>query len=192
MVVRRCGSWKADRPLRSDGTGAPLRFVRLVLLAADAQNRASAPDAHDAAHAANARNAQQALDVGQACKLLAGRAAPPRARGFVHVGRPPSAARLASLPLRLALLQEGADALLGVGEGGVEGHDLLGVGVGLLGGHLELAVEGLLADSDDERAGFDYLLRERAGLSLKLAGRDHLVDEPFGPGFFGGDELAGE
>src|SRR5829696_1778455 len=117
-----------------------------------------------------------------------------RGPGFVrgpHRHRP-WAARLAPLPLRPALLQEGADALLGVGEGGVEGHDLLSVGVGLLGGHLELSVEGLLADSDDERAGFDYLLRERAGLSLKLVGRDHLVDETFGQGFFGGDELAGE
>ena len=47
MVVRRYGSWKADRPLRSDGTGASLRFVRLVFLAADAQDRASAADAQE-------------------------------------------------------------------------------------------------------------------------------------------------
>src|SRR5215212_310957 len=60
---------------------------------------------------------------------------------------------LPALPLRLALLEEGAHSLLGVGERGVEGHNLLGVRVRLLDGHLDLAVESLLPDPNDERAG---------------------------------------
>ena len=45
---------------------------------------------------------------------------------------------------------------------GVEGHDLFGVGVGLLRGQPELAVERLLADPYDQRAGVRDLLGQSA------------------------------
>src|SRR5215210_8384332 len=99
---------------------------------------------------------------------------------------------LSSLPLRLAFLEKRADTFLSVGEGGVEGHDLFSVGVSLIRGHLQLSVEGSFADADDERARLRYLLGESAGLCFQLLRRDHLIDESFGEGFFGGDELSGK
>src|SRR5439155_19214220 len=56
-------------------------------------------------------------------------------------------------PGRRPLLEEGAHALLSVGGQRVQGHDLLSVVVGRGLWHLELAVEGLLADPDHERRG---------------------------------------
>src|SRR5215211_2191933 len=97
-----------------------------------------------------------------------------------------------AFPLWLAFLEEGANALLGVGEGGVEGHDLFGVGVGLLRRHLELAVEGLLAQPHDERTGLYYLLRERPRLGIELLCGNHPVYEAFFEGFACRDELARE
>src|SRR5215204_1312968 len=99
---------------------------------------------------------------------------------------------LLSLPLRLALLEEGAHALLGVGEGGVEGHDLLGVRVRLLDGHFDLAVKSLLANPHDERAGIGDLLRQLPRLRLEFLRRHDPVDQSLGEGLLGGDEGAGE
>src|SRR3712207_9436441 len=86
---------------------------------------------------------------------------------------------LPALPLRLALLEKGADALLGVGEGGVEGHDLLGVRVRLLDGHLDLTVERLLADPHDERARLSDLLRQPLCLRVQILRGHDLVRQPF-------------
>src|SRR5215203_359868 len=91
----------------------------------------------------------------------------------------------ASLPLWLALLQEGAHALLGVSERGVEGHDLFGVGVCLLRGQPELAVERLLAYPYDQRAGLCDLFGQRTCLGLEVLRRNHPVDEAFREGFLG-------
>src|SRR5436305_15157746 len=72
---------------------------------------------------------------------------PPLCRG-APTPRPSSS--LLTLPGRLALFQEGADALLGVAGHGVHRHDGLGQVVGLALVEVDLAIEGLLAQPDDE------------------------------------------
>src|SRR5581483_1797573 len=75
---------------------------------------------------------------------------PPRCRGAPTPRRPGA---LLTLPTGGALLQEGADALLGVAGHGVHRHDGLGQVVGLALVEIDLAVEGLLAEADHQRAG---------------------------------------
>ena len=61
------------------------------------------------------------------------------------------AALIASAPHRLALPEEGGDALAGILRQHVLDHDPGGVGVGLGQAHLGLAVEGLLAGLHRQR-----------------------------------------
>src|SRR5215475_15943754 len=85
----------------------------------------------------------------------------------------PRRASLFILPFRLALLDEGADALNGVARHHVLGHDLRCEAVGLGEVHLGLAVEGLLAELDGiGRFARDLLRQRNRGVALVACGND--------------------
>src|ERR671921_374596 len=74
-----------------------------------------------------------------------------RAVGRMVSGATPTSAvvrRLAAFPGRVALVDEGADAFLGVAGEHVVDHDAGRMGIGVGERHLDLLVEGALADLD--------------------------------------------
>src|ERR671930_2718466 len=86
--------------------------------------------------------------------------------------------RLAVLPARLALLEEGADPLLCIRGQRVHRHDRLREIVGPVFVELDLPVEGLLADSDRQAARARNPVDEPRDSLVQLAARDDAVDEP--------------
>src|SRR2546421_311964 len=95
---------------------------------------------------------------------------PPPSRG--RVGRGPVEGSLLAFPDGRALLEEGADALLGIGGHQVAG-DLLGHQVeGIAHVLVELLVEGLLAGANGDRAQAADLGGQLGHLGVEVVGLD--------------------
>ena len=81
------------------------------------------------------------------------------------------------LPLRVALLEEGCDALVGVLFQQIVDHHLLRNVIGSRAVQLDLSIERGLADCQGLRAGRGNLAGEVGYILLQLIVGDHAIDE---------------
>src|SRR5271166_5454641 len=98
----------------------------------------------------------------------------------------PSTEGMSVVPMRLALLEEGADSFDGVRLGQIVDHRLGGERL------LDLLVEGALADGERRGGAAGDLSRESLGLRQRPALGNHPVDEPEPLRLGGAVELSGE
>src|SRR5260370_21840996 len=98
-------------------------------------------------------------------------------RGLLRYARNGGILFLSVLPFRLALVDEGADAFLGVARHHVLGHHLRSVTIGVRKAHLGLAVERFLAEFY-RIGGFqrDFFGQPDRGIPVRPSG-DDAVDE---------------
>src|SRR5271166_596831 len=104
----------------------------------------------------------------------------------------PSTEGMSVVPMRLALLEEGADSFDGVRLGQIVDHRLGGERIGDVERLLDLLVEGALADGERRGGAAGDLSRESLGLRQRPALGNHPVDEPEPLRLGGAVELSGE